>query len=173
MFTNMSNCHVLGIDPGAHGALAFIDYDGSVGTYSVTHVPPLEILQTVKEHLGSEESHHLVAYLERVGGFIAGKSLPGSAMFKLGHSAGYWEGMLAAMHIRTVLVRPQEWQKGVTGVAGNVGPARKRALRDEAIRLFPGMKVTLDNCDALLIANYGLRIERGAPTEPAQDHTVA
>lgn len=31
----------------------------------------------------------------------------------------------------------------------------------KAARRFPNVKVTLDNCDALLIADYGQRMERG------------
>ena len=70
-------------------------------------------------------------------------------------------GLLRGMNVRTVLVRPQTWQKGLSGMASLKGPARKRALRDEAARRFPGVRVTLDNCDALLLCEYGQRMERG------------
>ena len=152
--------NVIGIDPGAHGAVAFIN-DDSVSVYNTAHMPPIEALRCVLETV---DVSVCVAYLERIGGFIAGKSLPGSAMFKMGHSAGYWEGALAALKIRTILVRPQQWQAGIPGVtAHKEKPARKRALKDEAIRRFPALKITLDNCDALLIADYGRTMERGEP----------
>jgi hypothetical protein len=65
------------------------------------------------------------------------------------------------MNVRTVLVRPQTWQKGLSGMASLKGSDRKRALRDEAARRFPQVKATLDNCDALLLAEHGQRMERG------------
>lgn len=156
---------IIGIDPGAHGALAYFNDDGSLsGIYATAHQPPIEALREATLMIDPRDC---IAYLERVGGFIKGQRLPGSAMFKMGHSAGYWEGALAALKVRTILVRPQVWQAGIPGVAGQKVPAvRKRALKDEAIRRFPSLKITLDNCDALLIADYGLLTERGAQQAP-------
>jgi len=163
---------VIGIDPGAHGALAHIfDFNGGLvfTVHATAKKPPIESL---REAVGSEPEH-CVAYLERIGGFIAGKSLPGSAMFKMGHNAGYWEGALAALKVRTILVRPQQWQAGIPGVAvAKEKPARKRALRDEALRRFPSAEVTLDTCDALLIADYGFQLERVAPQKPSEETKV-
>jgi hypothetical protein len=79
-------------------------------------------------------------------------------MFKFGQNFGYWLGLLAALEVRTVLVRPQTWQRGLAG-SSLKGPERKRALRDEAARRFAaaGVRVTLDNCDALLLLDYAQR----------------
>lgn len=151
------NLTVIAIDPGAHGALCFIPPTGSPVVHKTSDTPPLEALRDALA--GASDC---VAYLERVGGFIAGKKLPGSSMFKMGHSAGYWEGVLAALCVRTILVRPQDWQAGIPGTAGKKGADRKRALRAEAIRRFPALKPTLDTCDALLLADYGHRAEKGA-----------
>ena len=161
---------VIGIDPGAHGALAYVEISSPLTVVHATaKTPPIEALRAA---LLTADASECVAYLERVGGFIAGKSLPGSAMFKMGHSAGYWEGALAALKVRTILVRPQQWQAGIPGVAvAKEKPARKRALRDEALRRFPSLTITLDNCDALLIADYGRTVERGAPQKPLTPHT--
>jgi hypothetical protein len=98
--------------------------------------------------------------MEHVGGYIAGAKLPGSSMFKMGHNAGYWEGALSALGVKVIRIRPQEWQKGITGITGKKGPDRKRALRDEAIRRFPQLKPTLQTCDALLIAEHGISAEK-------------
>lgn len=146
----------IGIDPGVHGALTWLDNNGSIICHNTDKTLPVD---AVMDSVGAESSHHCVAYLEKVGGYIAGKRLPGSAMFKMGESFGMWQGLLAALGIRCVLVRPQEWQAGITGLLGKVGAERKRALRAEAARRFPTVKVTLDNCDSLLIADYCRRIE--------------
>lgn len=151
----------IGIDPGAHGALVWIDDNGSVICHNTSKTLPFDAAEDASS--GTERIEECVAYLEKVGGFIAGKRLPGSMMFKLGESFGEWKGLLAGLRIRCVLVRPQDWQAGITGLHGKAGPDRKRALRAEAARRFPTVKVTLDNCDALLIADYARRLERGRP----------
>jgi hypothetical protein len=153
---------IIAIDPGAHGALCFIPArHGQPVIHKTADSSPLE---AVRDALAAADGDPTacVAYVEKIGGFIAGKSLPGSSMFKMGHSAGLWEGMLTALRIRTILVRPQDWQAGITGTTGKKGADRKRALRAEAIRRFPALKPTLDTCDALLIADYGQRAEKGA-----------
>jgi hypothetical protein len=100
----------------------------------------------------------LVAYVEQVGGYI-GKPQPGSAMFKFGTSYGRALGALEALRIRTVLVRPQVWQKTIGLGSTLKGPDRKRALRDIAKRLYPQHGVTLANCDALLILEHAIQAE--------------
>lgn len=157
--TPVSQLTIIAIDPGAHGALCFIAPKGLPVIHKTADVPPLEALRDAICHVNTLDC---VAYLEKIGGFIAGKSLPGSSMFKMGHSAGYWEGLLAAFQVRTIMVRPQDWQAGITGTTGKKGPERKRALRGEALRRYPALKPTLDTCDALLIADYGVRAEKGA-----------
>ena len=149
---------ILGIDPGAHGALASGGLEPAVVTFHGSDVYDL-LLATV---LGAKaRGHPIVAYLEKVGGFT-GRPQPGSAMFKFGEGSGYLKGCLRALGVRVILVPPQTWQKGLMGLTGKKGPDRKRALRDEAQRRFPAIKCTLDNADALLIWDYAVRQERGA-----------
>ncbi len=80
-------------------------------------------------------------------------------MFKFGTSYGRALGSLEALQIRTVLVRPQVWQKTIGLGSTLKGPQRKRALRDVAKRLYPTHKVTLANCDALLILEHAIQAE--------------
>lgn len=150
---------IIGIDPGLSGALAFITSDGRTVTHKTASTPPLDAL---RDAIAGVETRECIVCMERVGGFIAGKSLPGSAMFKMGQNAGYWEGACAALGLRLMLVRPQEWQAGIPGAHGTEGAARKRVLRAEAMRRFPQHKITLQDADALLIADFARRIEWGA-----------
>lgn len=149
---------IIGIDPGASGSIAWINERGDIKTRSVKKESPLEAL---KEALNDAGNDPAVAFLERLTGFIAipgGKGGPNpSTMFKMGVSAGYWEGLLAGLGVKTILVRPQEWQTGIAGAAAKKGPERKRALKAEAVRRFPKEKITLLTCDAMLIAEYGAR----------------
>jgi hypothetical protein len=80
-------------------------------------------------------------------------------MFKFGTSYGRALGALEALKIRTVLVRPQVWQKTIGLGSTLKGPERKRALRDIAKRLYPSHNVTLTNCDALLILEHAIQAE--------------
>ena len=144
---------IIAIDPGASGALAYhaATDKGSV----VGHNPGLDIQAL---HVLNDNSSNIVAYVEQVGGYI-GKPQPGSAMFKFGTSYGRALGALEALRIRTVLVRPQTWQKTIGLGSTLKGPERKRALRDIAKRLYPSHNVTLANCDALLILEHAIQAE--------------
>jgi hypothetical protein len=155
-----STPYIIGIDPGAHGALAWghSDTDPIIETFHKEDV--YDILLSVALR-GKAQGNTFVAYLEKVGGFI-GHPQPGAAMFKFGEGFGYLKGCLRALGIRTILVPPQTWQKGYMGLSKAKGQDRKRALRDEAQRRFPAFKCTLDNADALLIWDYAVRQERGA-----------
>ena len=147
----------IGIDPGANGALVAL-FDGKPVIYKFKDTDPCEAITDI---IGMTEDHAagLVAYVELVGGYIGGEGAPGSAMFNFGEGCGYIRGLLRALNVKAIYVRPQAWQKGLPGMTSLKGPARKRALRDEAQRRFPAVKVTLDNADALLLAEYGRRQE--------------
>ena len=150
------NTLIIAIDPGASGAFAVKWPGRPILTYSMPDDAEMaEILGAYKDACNLEKLE-LVAYLEEVGGYI-GKPTPGSAMFNFGNGYGFIRGVLAANYIKTVLVRPQTWQKGVSGVQSTKGPERKRALKEAAARLYPNIKVTLGNADALLIADYASR----------------
>lgn len=99
------------------------------------------------------------AWLEEVPPYV-GRAIPSSAAFKLGKNYGFIMGAVRASRIPLHLVRPGEWQKGLTGVRQAKGAAKKRCLKDHAIRLYPtgtSKKITLKTADAILIFDYALR----------------
>lgn len=147
---------LIAIDPGASGGIA-IAHNGHVEAYPMPDDAAL--LETLAPM--SREST-TVCYMELVGGFIKGNPAPGSAMFNFGNSYGYIRGLLAALRIKLVLVRPQMWQKGIPGM-NQEKAARKRALKEHAARLFPNLKVTLSTADALCILNYANNEEARKP----------
>ena len=147
---------IIAIDPGASGAVAWrngLRYDHIGAKPTVGLASQSELIFGLRDMTG-----HAVVYIEQVGGYI-GKPQPGSAMFKFGMSYGRWLGILEALKIRTVLVRPQVWQKTIGLGSTLKGPDRKRALRDIAKRLYPTHNVTLANCDALLILEHAIQAE--------------
>lgn len=140
---------VLAIDPGKNGALVWggIDWHVSdVEKMPATEGDCVDLLRTVTAENGAG-----VCYIEKVGGFIHGKKLPGSSMFNFGHGRGVLVGALMAFGWRVIEVTPQKWQ-GWLGV-GKVG-GDKNKLKAEAQRRFPEWEVTLANADALLIFDY-------------------
>lgn len=166
--------HYLGIDPGASGGLALLnDYDDSVWFKPTPH-SELDIWNCISGMLTDhgldiygasthEEELPLICSIEKVGGYV-GKEQPGSAMFNFGWSYGGLRmvvvGLLGTLPQE---ITPQEWQKGLgipprkKSVKGQEGESQsqfKRRLKKQAETLFPNLHITLQTCDALLIATY-------------------
>ena len=145
----------IGVDPGASGgwAIAWGDLgEVTLGAWKGES----EFLDEVREILESPDVDDLIAVVEHVPSF-AGKNIPGSSAFKLGYNFGFICGALRAMRVPLHLVRPAEWQKGLPGVRAAKGSAKKRLLKDHAIRLYPRVSgITLKTADALLIRHVFL-----------------
>ena len=151
---------VMGIDPGKNGAIVWRDEDGMMP--KVLRMPPtdgdcVDALRSVSAEYCTYGGPR-TCYIEKVGGFVKGKSAPGSAMFQFGHGRGVLVGCLMTLGFRVIEVTPQKWQ-GWLGI-GKVG-GDKHKLKAEAQRRFPEVAVTLVNADALLIFDYGCAMERG------------
>lgn len=151
---------IVGIDPGASGAIAFFDPKG--GTLEVHDMPVMEIERsgktkreinpTLLSNILHDDHHHNVVWLEKVG------AMPGqgvSSMFQFGRGVGMIEGVVAAEGLPLNYVTPQAWQKAV-GVRGGKDGSRLRA-----IELFPkyanlfARKKDDGRAEAALIAWYG------------------
>lgn len=154
---------VIGIDPGASGAIAF--FDPEAGTLAVEDMPVVEIMRGGKTK--REVSPHLVAFLfetrarvEKIGGVVLEKvgAMPGqgtSSMFAFGRSVGMIEGVVAGLQLPLTHVTPQAWQKAA-GVRDGKDGSRARA-----VELFPAYaslfarKKDDGRADAALIAWWG------------------
>ena len=154
---------IIAVDPGVHGAVA-VNFPKELkskaqGVYSYKWTGEAEAVDLVKE-LAAYSANELVqaeAYIEQVGGYLKGKPAPGSAMFNFGRNFGFWLAAFSYAGIPLRFVRPQAWQRGLPVKAAVQGAARKRALRDVAAKLYPQIRVTLDNADALLLLDYAIR----------------
>ena len=145
----------IAIDPGKSGGYA-IAWNGlhTINLHTLDEdFEFVEHIQDLKDHPDVTE---IEAVIELVPPF-AGKMIPSSTSFKLGKNCGFLEGVLRALEIPFVLVRPQEWQKGLSGLKGLTSNKRKKALMNHAKQFFPSTKgLTLKTADAILILRYHL-----------------
>lgn len=74
--------------------------------------------------------------------------------FTFGRNFGFWLGALGALQIPVRMVKPQVWQRGIAGVGRLQGPERKSALRAEAQRRFPHLRITQAVADAILMNDW-------------------
>ena len=153
---------IIGIDPGAGGAVAILEKDGTL--VQVFEMPAVEVVVGGKakrrvspEMLAAELRLYNVsgttAIIEQVG------AMPGqgvSSMFAFGEAFGLAKGVLAGMSIPFQSVTPGKWKKSLSLNAGKDG------ARAKAAALWPDMagefrRVKDDGkAEAALIAHWGL-----------------
>lgn len=139
----------LGIDPGVSGGFAVLSDDLSVvNVVAFEKMTPTDIAITLRRTVFHK------AYLELVG------SMPGqgvSSTFKFGVNYGWWQGVLHTSGISFDRVVPLKWQNALQcRTKGDKNVSKRRAQE-----LFPALKVTHATADALLIAEYGRRLNMG------------
>lgn len=143
---------IIGLDPGSSGAIAVLDSDGKV--IDVTKMPEtcLDIYCYLADAM--KDADETICCLEDVGHGIPGQS--SSATAKFARHCGHLEMALTALKVKTITARPQLWQKIYhLGRSSEYSKHEwKNRLKAKAQQLFPNIKVTLINADALLIAEY-------------------
>lgn len=141
----------IGIDPGTNGGIAVLDDSGAVIFLRKMPETPQDLIDALRRF--SDDS---CCTLEKVGG-MPGNG--GMAMFNFGKGYGHLEMALLALKIPTETVTPQKWEKTYQlGASRGVKKTEwKNRLKAKAQQLFPGERITLAVCDALLIAEYGRR----------------
>lgn len=159
---------IVAIDPGKSGGFAWQRIDGEVQLRAMpdTLGDVAGIIGEIIKEAGG--AHWVHVRLEQVGGFVRGMEgrQPGSAMFSFGMGYGYIQGLCAGLGVRLELVTPQRWQKGLSLPTGGKQDERKRRLKEEAQRRYPGVKgITLKTCDALLIWEYANGQQAREPLE--------
>lgn len=160
----------VGVDPGSSGGLAVLYSDG---TYELDSMPStdtdvLEWMVYNAVRNVTDKGTRLTrwhAVIEKVGGYMPGsKGNIGSAMFKFGVSYGSLKMALTAVGIPFDEVIPNVWQRGI-GLSPRkkteTKAAFKNRLKARAQQLFPGVHVTLDTADAILIAEFCRRKKSG------------
>lgn len=156
---------ILGIDPGAYGALAFLDTESREvivvdmpavkvkrGPRAVTQVDAKGLAAAIRLHITDDT----LAIVEKV------HSMPGQGVastFSFGRAAGIIEGVLAALDIPFSLIPPQTWTKAMRLYGGKDGSrARATELFPDQAHLFARKKDD-GRADAALMACYAAERE--------------
>ena len=142
---------IVAIDPGVGGGIAWGE-NSPVCCAGCCAMPEseLDIFEVIRDLAPA------TAFVEDIPKF-AGPKLPGSSVAPMFLNFGICRGILMALGIRTILVKPHDWQKhfklGTRKATGSYA-AWKRKLKGEAQRRFPECKPTLATADALLLLDY-------------------
>lgn len=140
---------IIGIDPGKSGGISMVLDRHSV---RATKMPDTEadifaVLEDCKQR------GPVFCYIEKV------HSMPKQGVkstFTFGQNYGFLRGCLISLGIPFEEVTPQKWQKALSCQS----KGDKNVTKAKAQQLFPQVKITHAIADALLIAEYGRRIER-------------
>lgn len=132
---------VLGVDPGASGALAWLDTDTGTGRWErMPSVPKMGLLLGTLVELVEADRPEL-AVLEQAQSF-PGMGVTGS--FSYGRGFGQLEGVLAALRIPYVLVRPDRWHRELVGKTKRPeGQTKEEARRLAKLRALAHVQRTL------------------------------
>lgn len=153
---------IIGIDPGASGGIAVLYASGSIDVQKMPETErDLWDLLVERKRLADAE---VLVVLEQVqpGGLSREKAegengvmhrMGAKSAFTFGRGVGRLEMAVIAAALRVERVRPQVWQKAL----GCMTKGDKNVSKRRAQELFPLLKVTHWNADALLIAEYGRR----------------
>ena len=139
---------ILAFDPGKAGGACIRHDDGSIELH------PFRVEHEYIELIRDLDRKKYEAVVEDVPAFVSSATSNASS-FKLGYNFGFIVGALRALRLPTHLVKPQVWQKGLRGLGPRLGYTdRKRVLKDNAIRLYPDLKITNATADAVLIMDW-------------------
>lgn len=151
----------VGIDPGATGAIAWIDSTGTpvihdmptMGERKVIHAPKLnDILHEAEEAAGGAGIHVLLEHAQ---------PMPGQgvvSVFSYGRGFGTVEGVLYAYSIPHTLVRPADWKRRA-GLGASKSDAIARAIQVcPAASWLLTLKKHHGRAEALLIAIFGAKL---------------
>jgi len=143
---------IIAIDPGSGGALAFIT-DASDFSEAYKCPSTTRGMFEVYNHCVSAcyiDGMKPIVVVEKVWAFPTDAR---SNAFNFGVNYGKWLGIISSSNIEPILVTPKKWQKAYQPLSKDK-PSRKRELKQIASEMFPEIRVTLYNCDALLIGAW-------------------
>jgi hypothetical protein len=155
---------IIGIDPGASGAISFTNTKEEKVHYYKCHERISGRRLTVSTALNAYRSKEAIAYIEKV------HAMPHdgrSSLFKFGVNYGAWLGILNSIKgiTKIVEVSPQKWMKFWEEQNNFKLPKekkdRKNALKDIASIFIQPERATLWSADSILITMYGRHQEKG------------
>jgi len=155
---------IIGIDPGSSGAAAFMASNELLHVVRFIRKTPLQIACELCDAINDVHcTGEPIVYME----FTSSSPQMGvRSAHTFGRKSGQLEGMFAMLGVEPAYVPPRTWQKalGVQPSRKKMGTGNtdhKRTLRRLAEELYPDWKMTADQADAILIAEYGRRLRGG------------
>lgn len=165
--------NVIGVDPGAGGALSLLAEDGNIIEIADMPIFHIKIGATTSAQINISGliallfnwslRGSMVAYVEQVG------STPGKGavqMFRFGENFGVLKGVISGLLIPVNFVHPAEWKR-ITRT-----PKDKDGARQRACQLFPVSAASFQRpkddgrAESALIGLYGVRHLRAGATGP-------
>lgn len=142
--------YYIGIDIGNNGAAALLDKDGVVMQELRFNRATLhDKADTFREWRDMGDGEHVVAMVEKV---ASSPQMGVRSAFTFGCGYGEILGILAALRIPYKTVTPGVWQKAM----GCLSKGDKNITKAAAQRLYPALKITHADADAILIARYSV-----------------
>lgn len=146
------NCYI-GIDAGANGGIAM--YDG--GIHTIKMPKDLNILRKYIQHC-IVVYDSVVVFLEKLS--IQHRDFnEGGKVFRLQkmmENYAQLKAIISVCNVDWAEVHPLTWQSRLNlRIKGEFKPIRKARYKIEANKIYPALKPTLWNCDAVLIMHYG------------------
>jgi crossover junction endodeoxyribonuclease RuvC len=164
----------LGIDPGVHGALAFV----TITTDGPRIVDAIDIPTIGTKAKERVNVHAVQGWILRHGPFRAfierGQAMPrqgASSGYKFGRAVGAIEATVALCNVPLEIVEPSVWKRAL-----KLKGKDKEGSRQRALELFPHAQHLLtrrkdhQRAEAMLIAYFGawfLMLAKPAPAEPS------
>lgn len=143
----MSDKLWIGVDPGKSGAIAFVTDGWSEPWFVKNNETLTDLVDTVRDSLKNGSTSDTFAVIEKV---HSSPQMGVRSAFTFGESYGQLTALLVALGIPYEVIRPQLWQKSMQCLTGG----DKNITKAKAQALYPKMKITHANADALLIATY-------------------
>ena len=136
---------VIAIDPGAGGALAFIYQNKDGDTIAEAYKCPKTTKEMFKTYsycmkAATLHSKECIVVIEKVWAFPTDAR---SRAFNFGVNYGKSLGVIASEDIKPKMITPKTWQKAIEPLPKEI-----------AEEMFPTIRVTLYNADALLIGAW-------------------
>ena len=151
---------IIGVDPGASGGITW----ESAGELWVEHMPtyPLDLREFFhqRSRQAMRNKEKVLIYSEKLSGVMPGNASGSVAKFSrhLGHLD------MAFLGQEHHFVAPVVWMKKVVPDRSRDKQERKRQIKEKMQELYPDIKVTLWNADALGIMHYGKMVSNETGT---------
>ena len=160
----------IAIDPGKTGGIAWCYGTDRIEAFTAKMPDTPDGIFDLLADLNTSEVECII---EKVGYHVMGNNA--SSSVKLSRHVGHLEMACVALELPIVWVPPKKWMKSVEGYPESIRKApetsdkdhrnalnrhktvRKNAIKDWVAGIYPHIKVTLDDADALGILEWRLR----------------